>query len=112
MLDARRRSGRALRPLDRRDVVLTGWPSGRLDTRRPDGTICPTRSPAAHAPIGIQEEAMTTRRDFLTITVLGGAAAAMTPSRVGAAPKSMTVARESSFIKPFDDYFSQKLAAE
>jgi len=24
----------------------------------------------------------------------------------------MTVARESSFIKPFDDYFSQKLAAE
>src|SRR5215467_7127267 len=55
---------------------------------------------------------MTTRRDFITITVLGGTAAAMSPSRVGAAPKSMTVARESSFIKPFDDYFSQKLAAE
>jgi len=55
---------------------------------------------------------MTTRRDFITITVLGATAAAFDPSRVHAAPKSMTVARESSFIKPFDDYFSQKLAAE
>src|SRR5262249_59935714 len=55
---------------------------------------------------------MTTRRDFITVTVLGGAAAALHPSRAHAAPKSMTVARESSFIKPFDDYFSQTLAAE
>src|SRR4029453_16546037 len=55
---------------------------------------------------------MTTRRDFLTVTALGGAAAALTPRRAAAAPKSMAVARESSFIKPFDDFFSQKLAAE
>jgi multiple sugar transport system substrate-binding protein len=55
---------------------------------------------------------MTTRRDFLTVSVVGGAAAALGVSRAGAAPKSMAVARESSFIKPFDDYFSQKLAAE
>src|SRR5215472_3260388 len=55
---------------------------------------------------------MTTRREFLTVTALGGIAAALTPSRAGAAAKSMTVARESSFIKPFDDYFSQKLAPE
>ena len=55
---------------------------------------------------------MTTRRDFVTISVLGGAALALGAPRAGAAPKSMAVARESSFIKPFDDYFSQKLAAE
>ena len=55
---------------------------------------------------------MTTRRDFVTISVVGGAALALGASRVGAAPKSMAVARESSFIKPFDDYFAQKLAAE
>ena len=55
---------------------------------------------------------MTTRRDFLTITVLGGAAAALAPTRAHAAPKSMTVARESSFIKPFDDYFANQLAGE
>src|SRR5215469_2893205 len=55
---------------------------------------------------------MTTRREFLTMTAVGGVAAALAPSRAGAAVKSMTVARESSFIKPFDDYFSQKLAPE
>src|SRR4029453_15008370 len=55
---------------------------------------------------------MTTRRDFLTVSLVGGAAAALGVSRAGAAPKSMAVARESSFIKPFDDFFSQKLAAE
>ena len=41
---------------------------------------------------------MTTRRDFLTITVVGGAAAALTPPLAYGAPKSMTVARESSWI--------------
>ena len=54
----------------------------------------------------------TTRRDFLTVTVVGGAAAALGPRlRAGAAPKSMAVVRESSFIKPFDDFFAKKLAA-
>jgi multiple sugar transport system substrate-binding protein len=55
---------------------------------------------------------MSTRREFLTTALAGGAAAALGPGRASAAPKSMTVARESSFIKPFDDYFAQKLAAE
>jgi multiple sugar transport system substrate-binding protein len=54
---------------------------------------------------------MTTRRDFLTVTALG-AAAALGPRRAVAAPKSMSVLHESSFIKPFDDFFVQKLAPE
>jgi len=54
---------------------------------------------------------MRTRRDFLTVTVLG-AAAALGPRRAVAAPKSMSVLHESSFIKPFDDFFVQKLAPE
>src|SRR5438093_10689802 len=75
-------------------------------------SIRATRSPAPHLPYA-EDPPMSTRRDFITITVLGGAAAAVTPSaRAIAAPKSMTVARESSFIKPFDDFFSQKLAVE
>ncbi len=36
----------------------------------------------------------------------------MLPRPAAAAPKSMTVVRESSFIKPFDDYFAKTLAAE
>ncbi len=54
---------------------------------------------------------MTTRRDFLTVTALA-AAAALGPRRAVAAPKSMSVLHESSFIKPFDDFFVQKLAPE
>jgi len=54
---------------------------------------------------------MTTRRDFLTVTALG-AAAVLGPRRAVAAPKSMSVLHESSFIKPFDDFFVQKLAPE
>ncbi len=53
---------------------------------------------------------MTTRREFLTITLAATTAAALPPSRVGAAPKSMTVLHESSFIKPFDDFFVKNLA--
>ena len=54
----------------------------------------------------------TTRRDFLTVTMVGGAAAALAPRAVGAAPKSMSVVHESSFIKQFDDFFVKKLAPE
>jgi multiple sugar transport system substrate-binding protein len=54
---------------------------------------------------------MTTRREFLTVTV-GGAAAALAPGLATAAPKSMSVVHESSFIKAFDDFFAQKLALE
>ena len=55
---------------------------------------------------------MTTRRDFLTLAMFGGAAAALAPGRTAAAPKSMSVVHESSFIKGFDDFFVQKLAPE
>ena len=54
---------------------------------------------------------MTTRRDFLAGS-LAAAGATVLPRHAGAAPKSMTVVRESSFIKPFDDYFAKTLAAE
>lgn len=55
---------------------------------------------------------MTTRRRFLSLTVVGGAAAALVPGPAGAAPKSMSVLHGSSFIKPFDDFFVKKLAPD
>src|SRR5438094_9155540 len=54
---------------------------------------------------------MRTRREFLT-TTMTAAGAALTPRWAHAAPKAITVVRESSFIKPFDDYFANTLAAE
>src|SRR5258705_13667691 len=54
---------------------------------------------------------MTTRREFITVT-LAAAGGALTPRIGSAAPKAMSVARESSFIKPFDDYFSKTLLPE
>jgi multiple sugar transport system substrate-binding protein len=55
---------------------------------------------------------MTTRREFLTLSLTGGAAVALASRRVGAAPKAMSVLHESSFIKPFDDFFVKTLAPE
>src|SRR5881396_3831410 len=55
---------------------------------------------------------MATRREFLTVTASTLAGAALAPRSATGAPKSMTVVRESSFIKPFDDYFAKTLAAE
>src|SRR5919204_458822 len=54
---------------------------------------------------------MHSRRAFVTGS-FAAAGAAMLPRRAAAAPKSMTVVRESSFIKPFDDYFAKTLASE
>ena len=54
----------------------------------------------------------TTRREFLSTALAGGAAAALAPWRANAAPKSMTVVHESSFIKGFDDFFVKTLAPE
>src|SRR5262249_13302686 len=58
------------------------------------------------------EDSMTTRRDFLTTTAGALAGVTLGVGRAGAAPKAMTVVRESSFIKPFDDYFANTLAPE
>src|SRR6058998_1751885 len=55
---------------------------------------------------------MKTRREFLTLTAGAVAGATLGPRRASAAPKAMTVVRESSFIKPFDDYFANTLAPE
>ena len=55
---------------------------------------------------------MTTRREFLATTLAGAAGTALVPRRAAAAPKAMTVVRESSFIKPFDDYFAKTLLPE
>jgi multiple sugar transport system substrate-binding protein len=55
---------------------------------------------------------MTTRRDFLTVTAGALAGATLGARRAAAAPKAMTVVRESSFIKPFDDYFAKTLAMD
>ena len=48
----------------------------------------------------------------LTVTLAGAAGAALVPRPGLAAPKAMSVVRESSFIKPFDDYFAKMLATE
>jgi multiple sugar transport system substrate-binding protein len=58
------------------------------------------------------EVPMSNRRQFLTGTLAATGAAALTPRWARGAPKAMTVVRESSFIKPFDDYFSKTLAVE
>src|SRR5262249_17364109 len=58
------------------------------------------------------EVPMTTRRDFLTVTAGAVAGAALGVGQAGAVPKAMTVVRESSFIKPFDDFFANTLAPE
>jgi multiple sugar transport system substrate-binding protein len=55
---------------------------------------------------------MSTRRDFLTVSIVGAAGAAFGPRLAGAAPKSMSVVHESSFIKQFDDFFVKQLAPE
>jgi len=55
---------------------------------------------------------MATRREFLNVTVSTLAGAALAPHRALSAPKAMSVVRESSFIKPFDDYFAKNLASE
>ena len=54
---------------------------------------------------------MSTRREFVTVT-LAVTAGALAPRWAGAAPKSMSVVHESSFIKAFDDFFVKKLAPE
>jgi multiple sugar transport system substrate-binding protein len=54
---------------------------------------------------------MSSRRAFLAAS-LSATGAALAPRWATAAPKAMTVVRESSFIKPFDDYFARTLLPE
>jgi multiple sugar transport system substrate-binding protein len=54
---------------------------------------------------------MSSRREFLTVT-LAATGAALAPRWAGAQPKAMTVVHESSFIKEFDDFFVKTLAPE
>ena len=55
---------------------------------------------------------MSSRREFLTATLAATGAAALAPRWAAAQPKSMTVVHESSFIKPFDEYFVKTLSPE
>jgi multiple sugar transport system substrate-binding protein len=50
------------------------------------------------------------RRRFLKLVGVGAAGAALGPPRASAAARSITVLHESSFIKPFDEYFQNTLA--
>jgi len=52
----------------------------------------------------------TSRRRFLELAGLGAAAAAIDLRRARAQGRSLTVLHESSFIKPFDEYFQNTLA--
>ena len=51
------------------------------------------------------------RRVFLKRTALGAAGTMVAPAIVRAAPKSLTMMHESSFIPPFDAYFKNQLAS-
>jgi len=55
---------------------------------------------------------MSSRREFLTASLAATGAAALAPRWAAAQPKSMTVVHESSFIKPFDEYFVKTLSPE
>jgi multiple sugar transport system substrate-binding protein len=52
----------------------------------------------------------TSRRRFLQLAVAGSAVALSRPRPARAAPKTITVLHESSFIKPFDEYVENVLA--
>jgi multiple sugar transport system substrate-binding protein len=55
---------------------------------------------------------MTTRREFLSTSLAAAAGATLPAWPAGAAPKSMSVVHESSFIKGFDEFFVKTLAPE
>ena len=55
---------------------------------------------------------MRTRREFLALSAGAVAATALGPRRADATPKALTIVRESSFIKAFDDYFAKTLLPE
>src|SRR4030095_5946530 len=99
-------------------VVPTGpkarFPRAGLDTVKTLAYISghhsgPLAGPLQHCRGG---QSMTTRREFLATTLAATAGAALAPRRATAAPKTMTVVRESSFIKAFDDYFAKTLLPE
>src|SRR5215467_1373159 len=81
-----------------------------LDTPRARGLLS-GNSPLQHHS-DPEDDMTTTRRDFLKVTGGVVAGAALTPRLAGAQPKALTIVRESSFIKPFDDYFSKTLLPE
>src|ERR1700704_376965 len=80
-----------------------------LDRPRSTGLVSGILGYSAHRNA---EDVMTTRREFLSVTVAGLAGSSLMPRSAGAAPKAMSVVHESSFIKAFDDFFVQKLAPE
>jgi multiple sugar transport system substrate-binding protein len=53
---------------------------------------------------------ITSRRGFLKLAGIGAVGAAVGPPPARAQQKTLTVLHESSFIKPFDEYFQKTLA--
>ena len=51
------------------------------------------------------------RRDVLKLTALGAAGTLLGPAVVRAAPKSLTMMHESSFVPPYDAFFKNQLAS-
>src|SRR6478735_5332253 len=60
--------------------------------------------------VGMTVSSRESRRVFLKRTALGAAGTLLVPSIVRAAPKSMTMMHESSFIPPYDAYFKNPIA--
>jgi len=52
----------------------------------------------------------TSRRDFIKLAAAGAAGTMLAPRSAPAAGKTITLLHESSFIKPFDEYFQNTLA--
>jgi multiple sugar transport system substrate-binding protein len=55
---------------------------------------------------------MTSRREFITVSLAAAGSALLPTPAAAQKPKAMTVVHESSFIKAFDDFFVKTLAPE
>ena len=83
-------------------------PRNRVVDARCLGYASPSTS--TKGGVGMRVSSSQSRRVFLKRTALGAAGTLLAPSIVRAAPKSMTMMHESSFIPPYDAYFKNTLA--
>src|SRR5256714_2216570 len=65
----------------------------------------------AQGGVAMRVSSRQSRRVFLKRTALGAAGTMLAPSVGRAAPKSMTMMHESSFVPPYDAFFKNQLAA-
>jgi multiple sugar transport system substrate-binding protein len=74
------------------------------------GALTTRVTPGVWYPANRNDNMHASRRRFLELAGLGAAATAIGPRRADAQSKSLTILHESSFIKPFDEYFQNTLA--